>query len=410
MKNFTKSFLLIIFTLVINFTLFCQNNHSDSWKQFRGNNSEGVVETNNNLNAWPESGPVLLWKKDIGSAYSEVLIENGIAYTMSSENTDSIHGLEYIHAFDANTGEEKWKTDIDSIYIEIDGWGHGPRSTPTISEEMIYCLSGNGTLSALNKNTGKIIWFVDLVEKFGSTRPRWGFATSPVIKNDLLFLEAGGTNNRAFIALNKKTGELKWSQAQTPAMYNTPKIISLNGKDQIIFANARRLYAYDLEGNSLWTYNMTVNSPTAMPVFFDNKKLFLSSIHSSSCTLLDIEGTNPEVVFDTSTMRNDFSTSAYKDGLIYGYDLAALTCISADNGNRIWRKRGFGKGTLIIVGDKLIILSDRGKLALAETGKETYTEISSFQALEGKCWTAPSYADGKLYVRNLSQIACYKLN
>jgi len=147
-----------------------------------------------------------------------------------------------------------------------------------------------------------------------------------------------------------------------------------------------------------------------MPVFIQPNKVFLSGVSTNSCSFIKIEEGKPTTLLDTTTMRNDFGTSCYQDGFIYGFDLAAFTCISEKDGKRIWKKRGFGKGTVIIVGDKLIIFSDRGKLVLAETGTDEFTEISSFQALEGKCWTAPSYADGKLYVRNLSQIACYQLN
>ncbi len=76
----------------------------------------------------------------------------------------------------------------------------------------------------------------------------------------------------------------------------------------------------------------------------------------------------------------------------------------------IWGKRGFGKGSLIIVGDKLLALSDQGKLIIAEATPDAYKEIRAFQVLKGKSWTAPAWVDGKLYVRNLSKMACYKLS
>ena len=48
-------------------------------------------------------------------------------------------------------------------------------------------------------------------------------------------------------------------------------------------------------------------------------------------------------------------------------------------------------------------------LKIAETNPDAYTEKGNFQAIEGKSWTAPSFLGGKLYVRNLTEMACYKM-
>ena len=89
--------------------------------------------------------------------------------------------------------------------------------------------------------------------------------------------------------------------------------------------------------------------------------------------------------------------------------MASLRCISAETGNVKWSKRGFGKGTLILVGNNLLVLSDQGKLAVAEASPDSYVEVGSIQAIQGKSWTAPSFQDGKIYVRNLTETACYSL-
>jgi outer membrane protein assembly factor BamB len=87
-----------------------------------------------------------------------------------------------------------------------------------------------------------------------------------------------------------------------------------------------------------------------------------------------------------------------------------LVCISAETGEMKWGQRGFGKGSLIISGKKLIVLSDQGLVSLVEASPEKFTKIGSFQVLKGKSWTAPTFADGKLFVRNLSKMSCYKLS
>jgi hypothetical protein len=74
-----------------------------------------------------------------------------------------------------------------------------------------------------------------------------------------------------------------------------------------------------------------------------------------------------------------------------------------------WRKRGFNRGTLILFEGHLIVLGEEGTMALVEAVPEEYRERASFQVLEGKCWTAPSLANGELFVRNEEEILCLDL-
>nr|MBC8321585.1 hypothetical protein [Bacteroidota bacterium] len=114
-------------------------------------------------------------------------------------------------------------------------------------------------------------------------------------------------------------------------------------------------------------------------------------------------------VIQGGSMKNDYNSSCYYNGYIYGFNVAALRCISAETGEVKWTKRGFGKGSLIIVGDKLLVLSDQGKLILVDAIPHSYVEKGSIQAISGKSWTAPSFVNGKVFVRNLTGMACYKL-
>ena len=114
-------------------------------------------------------------------------------------------------------------------------------------------------------------------------------------------------------------------------------------------------------------------------------------------------------VWQTRHMKNHFSSSLLHDGTIYGFDNATLRAISVETGETEWAKRGLGKGSLIYADGHLIVLSDRGVLALVEATGEAYNEKGRVQALEGRCWTAPSLANGRLYLRNHEEMVSYDL-
>ena len=399
--------ILAVFMLLQIPVAFSQYSETLSWNQFRGPDRNGVSTENALPDTWPDSGPELLWKKEMGSGFSEITVEGDVLYTMLSEQKDSLSGLEFVAAFDATTGNEIWRTSIDSLFF--DTFGNGPRSTPAIGEDKLYCFSSYGKLTACSKKDGTIHWQIDFMKEYGSTLPRWGFSSSPVLIDNTLVMEAGGTDEKAFIGFDKNTGAILWTKGKGQASYSSPAVAIIDGTKQIIFANQTSLFSYNSNGDSLWAFTMKMNGPMSMPVFFDSNKIFVSTVRSKGFIVVEVENNAVKEVLTAGTMKNDFSSSLYYDGCFYGFDVAALQCISAETGEKKWTKRGLGKGSLIRVDDKLLVLSDKGKLVQVKATSEAYTEQASFQALDGKSWTAPSFLDGKLYLRNLDEMACYKL-
>ena len=390
-------FIFLIYTQLPS--AFTQQNNS--WNQFRGPDRNGVI-TDYNI---PPGKPQLLWKKEIGPGFSEIAVEGNRIYTMFGEKNDSILGSEFLCSLNAENGELIWKTKVDSLFF--DTFGDGPRSTPVVGENYIFCLSSFGKLSAISKIEGKIIWQRDFVSEFGSTIPQWAFSTSPLLIDNILILEVGGTESRAFVGFDINTGKVIWQKGNGSASYCSPLVANIAGKSNIIFANQKTLYSFTSKGDSIWSFPMSMNGPTGMPVFFDSDKIFVSTIRSNGFSIMEVDNNIVKEVYKAETLKNDYSSSLYYDGCFYGFNVAALQCVSAQTGEKKWTKRGLGKGSLILVGDNLLVLSDQGKLLQIKATPDAYTELGSFQALDGKSWTAPSFAGGKLYVRNLTEMACY---
>jgi outer membrane protein assembly factor BamB len=398
--------LLVLFVISNVYTTHSQNTIQNSWNQFRGPERDGVSKE---VLANPGT-PELIWEKELGSGFSELVLTEDVLYTMISEKTDSLSGIAYVAAFDRNNGNEIWRTKVDSMYVDADGWGDGPRSTPIIDKDKIYSLTGHGKLSANSRKDGKLIWQIDFINDFGSKTPRWGYASSPIIVDDKLIMEVGGTESRTFMAFNKDDGSVIWNSGSGNASHDSPLKVTIDGQEQIIFANVSTLYSYNSKGDTIWTYNMPFRYITAMPLLFDKNKIFASGVRNPGFFIIEIENNKPTELLTGSSMKNDYNSCVYHDGYFYGYHVAALRCISAETGEVSWTKRGFGKGSLIMVDDKLLVLSDKGRLAIVKATPDAYIELQSIQAIEGKSWTAPSFLDGKVYVRNLSEMAYYKLN
>ncbi len=398
--SFLIFFLLIIFSFSYGFS---QNN----WDQFRGESRNGRVNIPESTMRWID--PVMLWNKEIGSGFSEVVIVDDMIYLMMAEKSDSITGHEVLAAMNSLNGEILWKTPVDTVFIDVDDWGDGPRSTPAVDDDAVFCLSASGKLVAVARSDGKVIWEVDFTKQYGSTIPRWGYSTSPLLFEDLVIMEVGGSDNHGFAAFSKTDGNLRWNAGNANSAYNSPVMIKINGKHQLIFANGSTLNSLSTDGDSLWSYTMPIRSPMALPLFIEPDLLFVSAANDAGSFIVRINDEVPEEVMRSSLMRNDWSSSCYRDGYIYGFNVATLQCIDATTGQRKWLKRGFGKGSLILVNDRLFVLSDLGTLTVVEATPEEYREISTTEVLEGRSWTAPSFSKGRLFLRNHTRLSIYQI-
>lgn len=373
------------------------------WPQFRGPNRDGISPEAAVLKSWPANGPRVLWKVPLGEGYSQVVSVKGRLYTFAQQGEEQV-----AIAFDGATGKRLWRTRIDREYN--DGQGDGPRSTPTVDGELVYVLSAHGKLAALRAANGQVAWQHDLRAEYGANPPQWGVATSPLVEGKLLIVNVGGSGNKSIVAFDKTTGKTVWTSQGDGAGYSAPIAITVRGVRQVIVFTADAILSISPEDGRLfwrsgWKTDYDVNAAT--PIFLPPDKLFVSSGYGTGSALLQINRTNVAEVWRSRGMKNQFSSSVLHDGILYGFDDSTFKAIEAANGKERWKQRGFGHGSLILAGGHLIVLSDRGKLALVQATPEEYRELGNAQVIEGKCWTSPSLADGRLYVRNEEELIAY---
>jgi outer membrane protein assembly factor BamB len=373
------------------------------WPQFRGPNRDGISPEAAVLKSWPASGPKVLWKAPLGEGYSQVVSTKGRLYTLAQQGEEQV-----ALAFDGATGKRLWRTRIDREYN--DGQGDGPRSTPTVDGELVYVLSAHGKLAALRAANGQVAWQHDLRAEYGANPPQWGVSTSPLVEGNLLIVNVGGSGNKSIVAFDKTNGKPVWTSQNDSAGYSAPIAITVRGVRQVIVFTADAILSISPKDGRLfwrsgWKTDYDVNAAT--PIFLPPDKLFVSSGYGTGSALLQINRTNVSEVWRSRGMKNQFSSSVLHDGILYGFDDATFKAIDAATGKERWKQRGFGHGSLILAGGHLIVLSDRGKLALVQATPEEYRELGNAQVIDGKCWTSPSLADGRLYVRNEEQLIAF---
>ncbi len=404
----SKLFSLVILIVAVSGVALSEPFGTD-WPQWRGPNRDGVSTETGLLKTWPASGPAVLWRLPIGTGFSGVAVANGRLVTM-----DANKGEEFVICIDAATGKEVWRFKSDAAFGSQ--FGDGPRATPTIDGDMVFTLGGNGMFYAFSLKEGKPVWQHNMREEFKAVVPQHGVASSPIIEDEVIMVNAGGADNHAFIGFNKTTGKLAWASHFDNPDYSAPIAITVDGVRQVVFFTGSSLVSVSpKDGQIFWRYPFPPQFfNAATPVFVSPNKIFVSTGGEKGAALLEIVTVDgkPSVklVWESKILRNEFSSSVLQGNYLYGFDSSAiLKCVDVFSQEEKWATRGFQNGTLILADGHLIVLGERGKVALVEATPTAYKEVASAQVLRGRCWTIPALSNGKLYLRNQKELVCVDL-
>ena len=381
--------------LVVSFVLFAVLVSSAGvfgadWPIWRGSDHDGISKETGWDAAALKDGAKIKWKASVGIGFSAVSVAGGKAYTMGN-----IDDTDYIYCFDAETGEKIWSyTYAEPVEPFGRNYKGGPNATPVVDGGKVYTISKTGKIFCLNADTGKEIWKKAItVEK-----PRWGHSGSALIVDDMVVFNAGTLG----MAFKKATGEAVWQSGDELTGYATPVPFTADGKKCLALFIPKFLVGVEAAtGKKLWEFQWkTKHDVNAADPIIDGDKIFITSGYKQGCALVKIDGDKAQSVWVNHNMHSQMSGPVLLDGYVYGIDDKQLACVEMKSGDLKWTSPVSAKGSLMASDGKLIVLSEQGKLIIAEASPEGFKKISSAEILDGKCWTMPVMSDGKIYARD----------
>jgi len=320
-----------------------------------------------------------------------------------------------VGAYDLETGRELWTNSWDADFRESMG-GDGPRATPTWHEGRLYALGALGELRCLDARTGKLLWNRNILSDAQVGNLQWGMSAAPLVVDDKVIVLPGGRPGKSVVAYSNDTGSLVWQGLDDKQAYTSPALVTLAGQRQILMVSAQRLAGLAPEdGKLLWDYpwvtSYDVNS--AQPLVIGENRVFISAGYGHGAAVVEVarsgDGFTAKLVWQNVNMKNKFNSSVYYQGHIYGLDEAILSCVNAETGDRKWKGGRYGYGQLLLASGHLVVLTESGEVVLVKATPESHLEISRFSAIEGKTWNNPALANGRLLVRNTTEMACFRI-
>jgi outer membrane protein assembly factor BamB len=213
------------------------------------------------------------------------------------------------------------------------------------------------------------------------------------------------------MALDARTGKTLWKSGDGSAGYASPVPVLIGQKTHLAIHSPRALTIVDAaDGREVWTTErrqpIGVNAPD--PVV-DGTKVFVTAGRGFGGALFDVTGaTTP--LWNQEGLSSHWHTSVLLNGFLFGPDgnnsegtgrsPTSLRCLDWKTGEIKWTEPKLAFNGLIAVGGKLLVLTEMGDLVLVEASPEAYKELGSAHVIEGRAFTAPAFANGKVYVRN----------
>jgi outer membrane protein assembly factor BamB len=380
------------------------------WTDFRGPRRDGNYQEVPLLADWPTTGLTPLWKQPVGGGYASFVVARGRAFTIEQRGPQEV-----VAAYDIASGRELWTNAWSAEFRESMG-GDGPRATPTWSAGRVYALGATGELRALDDGTGKVIWRTNILSDSNARNLDWGMSAAPLVVEDTVIVLPGGSDGQSIVGYDRVTGKRVWGALGDKQAYCSPMLVTLNGVRQLLVVSATRMMGIvPGDGKVLWEYPFpTYNGiNAAQPLIIGDDRVFISASYGAGAAMIELsrDGDRFSVreVWRNNRMKNRFSGSVLRDGVIYGLDEGILAALDAETGEQKWKGGRYGYGQLLLAGNNLIVLSEDGDLALVRANPDRHEEITRFPVLEGKTWNVPALSGGYLLVRNLAEMAAFDL-
>lgn len=298
------------------------------------------------------------------------------------------------------------------------GMGDGPRGTPTVDGDKVYIEGGNGDVACLEAATGKTFWSVNLKADFGGGVPGWGYSESPLVIGDWLIVTPGGKGG-TLAALNKHDGKIIWRSTEVTegAHYSSPVYAEIGGIKQIVqFAN-QSVFGVTLdEGKLLWRYTAPANgTANCCDPIIQGDYVFAASAYGTGGGLAKIVPAGSlqaaEEVYFEKKMGCHHGGIVKVGDYMYSAAAGSLICMDYATGKIMWQARGPGKGALCVADGMLYVLGENHEMALVEATPEEYRERGRFKIEEhGRpAWAHPVVAGGRLYIRDQESLSAYDL-
>lgn len=395
------------------------------WPQFMGPTGDGQCTETGIARSWPDSGPRELWSADIGVGFGGAAIRDGEVVILDRRDDKE----NVLRVFALDSGEELW-----SAAWEAAGRTNynGSRAVPTIDDDHIYAAGPFGNVYCVDRKTHKTVWQRNLRSEYGSRTPGFGFSQSPLLYKDVIIMGAL-TREKGLVAFNKKSGEEVWTSSGIGGGgHSTSGLFTVCGETHAVFVTSSGVFGINpSDGAMRWRYTDYRNrNPIPLPTPIGDDTFFFTGGYNGGSTVAKFTKSGDDFNIETlARIRNgsQIPPALFHDGYLYANlnengnlrrNRPGLACLDKE-GKILWStgsEPDIERGNLVMIDGLILALGGSdGVLRLIEASPEGYKELASHAVFtnlrrrNNNIWAPLAISNGKLVLRNQSQLKCLDL-
>lgn len=374
------------------------------WPQFLGPARSGSYAGPPLNEKWAAAGPRVLWRKPVGQGLSGPVVAGSRLILFHR-----LDDREIVESLDALSGAPQWRHAYPTAYRDDFGFDEGPRAVPVVANGMVYTYGAEGKLHALDLATGKPVWTVDAMRQYDVDKGFFGAAGSPLVEDGRVIANVGGRKG-GIVAFDARSGKALWTATTDPASYSSGVGATILGRRHAVFLTRNGLVGLDPASGAIrfqraWRARQAASVNAATPLVVGTA-IFVSAEYGPGAGLFRFDGTKlMDVWASNDVLSNHYATSVYHEGQVYGFHGRqefgpVFRAVHLESGKVSWTTERFGAGTVILAGNRLVIVRENGELMLVAASPKAFQPVAKAQILPPTVRAYPALADGVLYVRN----------
>jgi len=414
---------LVLAVAVFTFTI-C----ADNWPEWRGPTRDGVTKEKNVPVKWSATENIK-WKTplpDRGNS-TPIVWGNRIFVTQAVEK----NGSRNLMCFDRKDGKLLWEKGV--VWAEKEkSHETNPQCSPSPATdgERVVAWFGSAGLHCYDLD-GKELWKRDL----GRQEHEWGYASSPIIFKDQIFLNFGPGTNSAVMAFDKKTGKTAWQVPVTERHYkerndgfkgqgtgytgsfSTPIVIHTDNGDEVIVSLPDKIQALNpATGKEIWSCQGM------------NPLIYTSTVFGEGVIVASGGFTGPDIavkpggkgdvttthkLWEGERTQNRLGSCVIKEGYAFFNSMPGIVeCRELKTGKKVWDQRLREKGakadtwsSLVLAGDNIYLLNQAGETVIFKA-RPQFEFVGINLLPDEHTNSSPVVSDGDIFIRTDENLYC----
>jgi len=403
---------------------------AEDWPSFRGPRGDGISNESNVPFEWgPEKN--VKWRTELPIRGNGSPIVSAGRVFLSSASEDGRQRS--LLCFDRNDGKQLWERTVEFDEVEkVHQTNDYSPATPASDGRRVVVWHGSAGVHCYDFD-GNELWSRDL----GVFHHIWGYASSPVLYDNMVLLNCGPGERSFMTALNLEDGAVIWTtdepggtsgesetgegRGSLVGSWSTPVITQVDGNDQVLVSMPSRAVAYEPHtGKILWSCEGLANMPRGNVVY--------TSLLVSDGMAAAMGGyTGPAIGFKlggsgdvtesnrlwhhTEANPQRIGSGVIVDGRIYMANAGPgiVQCIDLESGEELWRDRLAASnhwGSTVYAGGRLYATDQKGTTRVFAPNPEEFELLATNEMADESSNSTPAISDGEIFLRTFAALYC----